>query len=345
MRINPRQLPQQLQRGLAPVYVVSGDEPLLVQECCDSIRAAAKQQGFIERELLHAENNFDWGLLLASAGNLSLFADKKIIELRLPGGKPGDKGSKALQEFCALDNSDNLLLLMMPKLDRAQLNSKWLKALEQRGLLLQIWPVDAQEMPRWIQQRLRAVGLNAEPDAIQLLAQRVEGNLLAASQEIEKLKLLFLEERADERAGESADKLITASVMNNAVASSARYDVFGLIDKALAGEAENAVTTLQGLRGEGVEAPVVLWALAREIRSLLEIRQQLEQGQPIARLVRIQKRQPLVQSALARLRPAQLENLLLRARAVDSAIKGSREMDPWAGLLELTINLAGKRSI
>ncbi|MFV8783559.1 DNA polymerase III subunit delta [Microbulbifer sp. SA54] len=332
-RINPRQLAQSLQRDLAPIYVITGDEPLLVQECCDAIRDAARKRGFNERELLHGENNFDWGQLLSAAGSLSLFADKKLIELRLPGGKPGDKGSKALQEFALTAGEDTLLMLVLPKLDRSQLNSKWIKTLEANGVLIQIWPVDASEMPRWIHQRLRAAGLDAEPEAIQILAERVEGNLLAASQEIEKLKLL------------AQDSVITAETMNNAVASSARYDVFGLIDKALAADAAGAVKTLQGLRAEGVEAPVVLWAIARELRSLLETQQKLDEGQPINRLVRIQKRQPLVQAACQRLRPRQLESLLLRARAVDNAIKGGREMDPWAGLLELTLNLSGKRSI
>ena len=333
MRINPRQLQQSLNKGLAPIYVVSGDEPLLVQECCDSIRAAARKQGFSERELLHAEHNFDWGQLLASAGSMSLFAEKKVIELRLANGKPGDKGSKALQEFANLGGDDLVLLLVLPKLDRSQLNSKWVKTLEQKGVLIQVWPVDAQEMPRWIHQRLRAAGLEAEPDAIQILAERAEGNLLAAGQEIEKLKLLC------------ADRVITAEVMSDAVASSARYDVFGLIDRALAGDADNAIKTLHGLRTEGVEAPVVLWALAREIRSLLEVGEKLDQGQPLNRLVRIQKRQPLVQAAIARLRPRQLESLLLRARAVDAAIKGGKDQDPWTGLLELTLNLSGRRSI
>ncbi|MCK7598250.1 DNA polymerase III subunit delta [Microbulbifer sp. CAU 1566] len=332
-RINPRQLPQSLRQGLAPIYVVTGDEPLLVQECCDSIRDTARHHGFIERDLLHGEANFDWGLLLSAAGSLSLFADKKIIELRLPGGKPGDKGSKALQEFADMANEETLLLLVLPKLDRAQLNSKWVKALDAKGVLIQIWPVDAAEMPRWIHQRLRAAGLDAEPEAIQILAERVEGNLLAASQEIEKLKLL------------AQDNVISADTMNNAVASSARYDVFGLIDKALAADAAGAVKTLQGLRAEGVEAPVVLWAIAREIRTLLETQQKLDEGQPLNRLVRIQKRQPLIQAACQRLHPRQLENFLLRARAVDNAIKGGKEMDPWAGLLELTLNLSGKRSI
>ncbi|WP_226662758.1 DNA polymerase III subunit delta [Microbulbifer aggregans] len=332
-RINPRQLAQSLQRHLAPIYVITGDEPLLVQECCDAIREAASKHGFNERDLLHGENNFDWGQLLSAAGSLSLFADKKLIELRLPGGKPGDKGSKALQQFATTASEDTLLMLVLPKLDRSQLNSKWVKSLEANGVLIQIWPVDASEMPRWIHQRLRTAGLDAEPEAIQILAERVEGNLLAASQEIEKLKLL------------AQDSVITAETMSNAVASSARYDVFGLIDKALAADAAGAVKTLQGLRAEGVEAPVVLWAIARELRSLLETQQKLDEGQPINRLVRIQKRQPLVQAACQRLRPRQLESLLLRARAVDNAIKGGREMDPWAGLLELTLNLSGKRSI
>ncbi|QIL89739.1 DNA polymerase III subunit delta [Microbulbifer sp. SH-1] len=332
-RITPRQLGQNLRQSIAPIYVVTGDEPLLVQECCDSIRDAARKHGFNERDLLHGENNFDWGQLLSAAGSLSLFADKKIIELRLPGGKPGDKGSKALQEFASMANDETLLLLVLPRLDRAQLNSKWVKALEERGVLIQIWPVDASEMPRWIHERLRSAGLDAEPEAIQILAERAEGNLLAASQEIEKLKLL------------ARDSVITADTMSNAVASSARYDVFGLIDKALAADAAGAVRTLQGLRAEGVEAAVVLWAIAREIRTLLETQQKLDQGQPINRLVRIQKRQPLIQAACQRLRPRQLENFLLRARAVDNAIKGGRDMDPWAGLLELTLNLSGKRSI
>lgn len=332
-RISPRQLTQNLQRGLAPIYVVTGDEPLLVQECCDSIRAAASQQGYSERELLHGERNFDWEQLTAAAGNLSLFANKKIIELRLPGGKPGDKGSRALQKFVSMGNRENLLLLVLPRLERAQLNSKWATALERAGVLIQVWPVDAAEMPRWIQQRLQSAGLDSEPEAIQILAERVEGNLLAARQEIEKLKLW------------SDGAPISAETMRQTVFNAARYDVFDLIDKALAGNATAAVRALQGLRSEGIEAPVVLWALAREIRKLLEIQPQLAGGQSIARLVPVQKRQPLLQAACGRLQRRQLESLLLRARRVDSAIKGDKTSDPWAGLLELTLNLAGVRSV
>ncbi|WP_444883974.1 DNA polymerase III subunit delta [Microbulbifer sp. PSTR4-B] len=334
MRINPQQLPQQLRKGLAPVYIISGDEPLLVQESCDQIRAAARQNGFAERELLHAEHNFDWGLLLASAGNMSLFAERKLIEVRAPSGKPGDKGSKALQEFAALASQDLILLLVLPKLDKSQLNSKWVKTLEQHGALVQIWPVSAQEMPHWINQRINAAGLSAEKEAIRILAERVEGNLLAASQEIEKLKLL------------NSDGTITVELLEQSVTSSARYSVFDLIDRALAGEAEKAIKTLQGLRSEGIEPPVVLWALTREMRSLLELMEKLNQGQQLARLVRIQKRQPLVQNALNRLTPNILEALLLKARAVDSAIKGGNtHQSPWNGLMELTLNLSGQKSV
>ncbi|MCO1333862.1 DNA polymerase III subunit delta [Microbulbifer sp. OS29] len=334
MRTNPNQLQQSLKKGLSPIYIVSGDEPLLVQECCDQIRSAAKKYGFTERELIHAEHNFDWGTLLASAGNMSLFSEKKLIEVRVPGGKPGDKGSKALQEFTALADQDLLLLLVLPKLDKSQLNSKWVKTLEQSGILTQIWPVSSQEMPRWINQRLATAGLSAEPDAVQILAERVEGNLLAASQEIEKLKLSKL-------AGQ-----ITTEMMEHSVTSSARYSVFDLIDTSLAADAAKAIKTLDGLRVEGVEPPIVLWAIARELRTLIDIAEKLDQGQPLSRLVRLQKRQPLVQRALHRLNKSQLESLLIRARAIDISIKGgATHQSPWAGLLELTLNFCGQRTI
>ncbi|WP_444943635.1 DNA polymerase III subunit delta [Microbulbifer sp. ZKSA006] len=332
MRINPQQLQQNLKKGLAPIYIISGNEPLIVQECCDLVRSTARKHNVTERELIHAEHNFDWGTLLASAGNMSLFAEKKLIEVRVPGGKPGDKGSKALQEFAALANQDLLLLLVLPKLDRSQLNSKWVKVLEQSGVLVQVWPVTAQEMPRWINQRLAAAKLSAEPEAVQILAERVEGNLLAASQEVEKLKLA--------NPGEQ----ITVEMMEHSVTSSARYSVFDLIDTILSGNAAKAVKTLDGLRVEGIEPPIVLWAITREIRTLLDIMEKLDQGQPLARLVRLQKRQPLVQEALQRLKQKQLESLLVRARAIDTAIKGgSGQQSPWTGLLALTLNFCGQR--
>ncbi|WP_444891866.1 DNA polymerase III subunit delta [Microbulbifer sp. TRSA001] len=334
MRVNSQQLSQNLKKGLSPIFIITGDEPLIIQECCDLVRSAAKKHGFTERELIHAEHNFDWSTLIASAGNMSLFAEKKLIELRIPGGKPGDKGSRALQEFASLVNEDLLLLLVLPKLDRSQLNSKWVKVLEQSGVLVQVWPVTIQEMPRWINQRLTSVGLSAEPEAVQILAERVEGNLLAASQEIEKLKL------------SCSGQEITREMMEHSVTSSARYNVFDLIDTTLSGDSAKAVKTLEGLRVEGVEAPIVLWAIAREIRTLLEVMEKLEQGQPLSRLVRLQKRQPLVQKALHRLNKKQLEGLLILARSIDISIKGGRgQQSPWTGLLELTLNFCGQRIV
>ncbi|GMG86489.1 DNA polymerase III subunit delta [Biformimicrobium ophioploci] len=330
-RLYPNQLKQALRRGLAPVYVISGDEPLIVQECCDQIRAAVKAAGFSERQLMHAEAGFDWGELLESAGAMSLFAEKKLVELRIPNGKPGDKGSKALQEYLQLAGDDSLLLVVLPRLERSSLNSKWVKALEQRGALIQVWPVEPAEMPRWIHQRLQSAGLNAEPEAIQLLAERSEGNLLAAAQEIEKLKLLC------------TDNQLSADAVRSAVADSARYDVFGLIDKALAGDSAGAIKTLQGLRGEGTEAPIILWALAREARTLLELKDIVDRGQAIDRQVKLKKRVPLLRNALQRLSDSDLEEILVASRRIDAGIKGDASVDVWAELRQAVLVMAGVR--
>jgi len=336
-KLRPEQLGEQLQKGLAPIYLVSGDEPLLVQEACDQIRAAARAGGYAERELYHADASFDWGQLLSASNSLSLFSDKKILEVRLPSGKPGDKGSKALQEIAQSPSPDNLLLVVTGKLDRNVQKSKWLKALEAAGAHIQVWPINAAQLPRWIGQRLKAAGLRADSAAIDLLASRVEGNLLAAAQEGEKLKLL------------TPDSLVSTELMASVVADSARYDVFGLVDKALHGDARSAVKSLQGLRTEGTEPITLLWALARDIRALVQIAQGMNQGLPFDRAAQAagvwSKRQPLMQSALRRLKPAQLQQLLRKANGVDKAIKGMRRANPWDELMDLTLNLAGVQSL
>ncbi|WP_111641085.1 DNA polymerase III subunit delta [Marinimicrobium alkaliphilum] len=337
-KLRPEELPAQLKRSLAPIYLVSGDEPLLVQEACDSIRQAARDRGFSERELYHADANFDWGQVLSAANSLSLFAEQKIIEVRLPSGKPGDKGGKALQEYAANVSSDNLLLLVTGKLERSSQNTRWFKTLDNVGAHVTVWPVaPGQPLIRWIGQRLQQAGLNADSDAIELLAARIEGNLLAAVQEIEKLKLL------------APDGLVSRELMASVVADSARYDVFGLVDKALLGDARGAIKTLQGLRTEGTEAIAILWALTREIRTLVDVTHALGQGKAFAWAAKQanvwQKRQPLIQQATRRLKPAQLQQLLRKANAVDRSIKGMRNAQPWDELLDLTLNLAGVRSL
>lgn len=339
MKLNPAQLAKHLQGSLAPVYVVSGDEPLLSQEACDAIRAACRQRDFSERQVFNAEANFDWGLLLEAGASLSLFAEKRLLELRLPSGKPGDKGAVALQEYLQRPPEDTVLLITLPKLDGATQKTKWAKALidGEAAQFIQIWPVDVHQLPQWIRQRLSQAGLAASQDAVDLIAARVEGNLLAAAQEIEKLKLL-----AD---GNQLD----AATVQAAVADSARFDVFGLIDAALAGEAAHSLRMLEGLRGEGVEPPVILWALAREIRQLAGIAQQFGQGVPLDKAFAQcrppvwDKRRPLLTRALQRHSGNRWNQLLQDAQLIDAQIKGQAQGDAWNGLARLALLLAGQR--
>jgi DNA polymerase-3 subunit delta len=337
-KLRPEQLGAALSKNIAPIYLVSGDEPLLIQEACDTIRRAARSAGFSERELYHCDTGFDWGQVLTAANSLSLFAEKKIIELRLPTGKPGDKGGKILQEYAQSPALDNLLLIITEKLDGATQKSKWFKAIEDAGVHIQVWPIGVAQLPRWIGQRLQQAGLQADSSAIDLLASRIEGNLLAAAQEIEKLKLLSTD-----------NNIISYEFMASAVADSARYDVFGLVDKALHGDARAAVKTLHGLKTEGTEPINILWALTRDIRSLVQISLAVAQGKPFEMAARQagiwDKRQPLIQTALRRLKPAHIQQLLRKANGIDKAIKGMRNAEPWDELLDLILNLAGVQSL
>ena len=336
-KLNPDQLPQTLQRGLASVYLVTGDEPLLVQESCDAIRTAARQAGFSERELFHTDAGFQWPQLLQSANSLSLFADKKLLEVRIHNGKPGDAGAKVLQEYCAAPAPDNLLLLICPKLDKTTQNSKWYSAIEQVGAVVTVWPIGVKQLPRWIDQRLQKAGIRADSQAIDILAGRVEGNLLAAVQEIEKLKLV------------AENGMIDSRTMAQAVVDSARYDVFGLVDKALSGQAQAAATTLNGLRGEGSDAVVVLWALAREVRALTALKLAQSDGLNLEFIARkhgiFESRLPLIRGALQRLSIGTLRLLLRECAYTDRTVKGMAQGDPWEGLLDIVLTLAGVRTL
>ncbi len=339
MKLSPAQLSKHLQGALAPVYAISGDEPLLCQEAADAIRQAARAQGFDERQVFNAEAGFDWGQLHEAGASLSLFASRRLLELRIPNGKPGDKGAAVLLDYLARPAPDTLLLISLPKLDGSAQKTKWAKALIDGPdcQFLQIWPVDAAQLPQWISQRLGKAGLAATPEAIELIAARVEGNLLAAAQEIEKLKLL-----AD-------GNQLTAETVQAAVAESARYDVFGLLDAALAGQAAHSLRMLEGLRGEGVEAPVILWALARELRQLATLAALFAQGVPLDRAFGQMrppvwdKRRPLLTRALQRHTAARWGQMLCQAQRIDAQIKGQAEGDPWIGLASLCLQLAGKR--
>ncbi len=336
-KLRIEQLSAQLKKDLAPVYLISGDETLLVEESTDAIRQQAIKNGFSERQRYHVDNQFDWNVFLAASNNLSLFGEKKIIELRIANGKPGDKGSKAICEVLGSISPDNCLVITTPKLDSGAQRSKWVKTIEKVGQWVPIWPVTPAQLPRWLGQRLNQAGLIADAQSIELLAARTEGNLLAAYQEIEKLKLI------------SVDGYLAPELVSGAVADSSRYDIFGLIDKALLGDARAASKQLQGLKAEGTEATVILWGLAREIRTLLQVSQALQQGQNTSWAAKQagvwDKRLPLVQQAIKRLDSKQLEILLRQANGIDKAIKGLRNVDPWNELLELVLNLSGTHSI
>ena len=333
MRIYPEKLPAHLQQQLLPVYLVSGDEPLLLQECCDQIRASALQQGCNEREILDAgTTSFNWQDILQSATSMSLFAERKLVELRLPSGKPGAEGSKALCEYLAVASDDDVLLIVSGKIDKQSTNSKWFKALDKAGATIQVWPVDARDLPRWLQQRVRNSGLDIDRDALHLLCEKVEGNLLAAVQEVEKLKLL------------ASDGHISLDTVTKAVSDNARYNLFDTVDSALRGEATTSLRMLHGLRGEGTEPPVVLWALLREIRTLRQARQAVDEGQPAQQALsglRVWKnRMSMMQGALSRHDKTSLDKLLDQAARTDGSIKGFDSGRPWDNLESLVLNLA-----
>ena len=332
MRLYPEKLTDHLQQKLLPVYLVSGDEPLLLQECCDQIRQKARAENCNEREIIEGGvSNFNWQDILHSASNMSLFADRKLIELRLPSGKPGAEGSKALCEYLDIASGDDVLLIVSGKIDKQSTNSKWYKALDKAGVTVQVWPVDAKNLPRWLQQRVRNAGMSIDDDALQLLCERMEGNLLAAVQEVEKLKLL------------AADSKITMQTVTEAVSDNARYNLFDMADNALKGNASVSLRMLYGLRAEGTEPPVVLWALVREIRTLYEAQLDCDSGQSTQQALssrRVwQNRMPLMQAALTRHNTHSLSLLLEQAARADGSIKGFADGKPWDNLSRLVITL------
>jgi len=328
-------LPAQLARGLSSIYLVSGDEPLLVSEAAEAIRARARTDGFVERDLHVVERGFDWQALLTESRSMSLFAQRKIIEIRMANPAPGDQGADAIVELATQPSPDNLVLLITGKLDSRTQSSKWVGAVERHGVLVQIWPIDLPKLPAWIRARLARHGLQADADAASLLAERVEGNLLAAHQEIEKLALLL------------PPGPVSAEVVADAVADSARYDVLQLGEAAMRGATGRALRILEGLRGEGVEPTLVLWAVNKDLQWLARAQYLMSRGQsPDAAMNAIyvwKPRQPAMRQALARLSARVVRELILDAERVDRSIKGVLRHDPWLELERLVARLAGVR--
>lgn len=332
MRIKPEQLSAVLQKGLMPVYFITGDEPLQLGEMADAVRKAAKKAGFESREIISAETGFEWNQLAFSADSLSIFADKKIIDLRLPSGTPGTEGAKALIAYCDRLPDDTLLLITAGKVASGALKTRWLEALEKKGVVIQVWPLEGQDLIRWLQQRMLQRGLNAETDGLRILASRIEGNLLAAAQEIEKLYVLY-------GTGNLSNQQIF-----DVVADSSRYDVFKLMDSVLSSNVNRIFKVLSGLRAEGIAAPIVLWALTREARVLIKIKLALSQGQNREVVFKNNqiwdKRKQLVSNALNRLSADDLNSILVLSAKADRQIKGQQQGDTWETLLAICLMFA-----
>ncbi|WP_420600041.1 DNA polymerase III subunit delta [Neptuniibacter sp.] len=333
MKIRPDQLGSQISKGLSPVYLVTGDEPLLSEESCDAVRHNLQQQGFSEREVLHVDGSFSWEYLLECANALSLFAEKKIIELRLGGSKLNKKASEILQQYLANPAPDNILLIIAEKLDGSSKKSAWFKAVDKAGVIVEIWPVETDQLPNWIRQRAAQIELNLDDEAVQLLCDRIEGNLLAAKQELSKLSLLF------------KNQVVTAEDVVEAVSDSSRYDIYGLSDAALQGEAARCNKILQVLRQDGTEAPVVLWALSKELRSLAAIQHAQQSGKSFDQVCQQEriwgKRKPLARQAARRVPPQNIQQALRYCAETDKVVKGMMPGDPWILLTSIAMSLAG----
>jgi DNA polymerase-3 subunit delta len=337
MRLRVDPLDSHLKGGLLPCYLIAGDEPLQMGETADRVRHAAREAGFADRKIFEVQKSgFDWGRLQAEAEALSLFADKRLLDLRLSSASIGTQGSTALCDYARTPPPDTLLLITAPRLDRKQLAAKWVQALDAVGAIIQIWPVEGQRLAPWVEQRMRARSLVPGPGVVGMLAERVEGNLLAAAQEIDKLLLL------------KGPGVVSPKDLAEAVADNARFDVFALVDSALEGSAARCTRMLNRLNAEGVPEPVVLWALAREIRQLAAMAFEMSRGTDPARVMAAHKiwdkRKPVVRQGLQRLSLPRWRELLGACARADLIIKGRKKGDAWQALLDITVGMAGIRT-
>ncbi len=334
MRIDSGRLDAHLEKGLQRLYVLHGDAPLLLAEAADSIRAAAGRDGFLERDILTVEQGFDWNALLDASRSLSLFCSRKVVDLRIPSGKVGAEGSHALQAYCEALQPDVLTLISMGKLDRQSMASKWFEALDRYGVAVSANSIERGELPQWISRRLALQNQQADIETLQFIADCVEGNLLAAHQEISKLGLLH-------PAGK-----ISFVEAKKAVLDVARYDIFQLGEAMLTPDAARYAKILEALEGEGVAEPLVLWQLAEEVRALFRVANGMKRGLPQAQVLRDARvwgaRQALVLKTCRRVSLGFLEQMLVKASHIDQMIKGLRKGNVWDELLQLGLNFAAR---
>jgi DNA polymerase-3 subunit delta len=341
MQLRHEQLAAHLKQGLRPIYTLYGDEPLLAQEAADAVRAAARAAGYTERQVhTVAGAHFDWSSLLGAAQAMSLFADKQVIEIRIPSGKPGKDGSEAIQSYCSHLSDDIVTIVSLPRLDRTQLSSAWFTALDGAGVTIKLDAIERRALPQWIAQRLAAQGQRVrEGDegqrTLAFFADRVEGNLLAAHQEITKLGLLYPQ-------GELGFEEVEAAVLNVA-----RYDVFKLSEAVLAGQVPRVLRMLDGLQAEGEAAVLVHWALAEDIRALKRVKDAVVAGRPLPMALRENRvwgvKERLFERVVPLLSESALAHLVEAAQICDGLVKGLKHpawpVDPWEGLKRLALML------
>jgi DNA polymerase-3 subunit delta len=333
MKVYPDQLQTNFSKAIPAACWLSGDEPLQMRDCCDLIRRISREQGFTERVQHDVDANFDWGQLLVEGNNMSLFSDKKVIELNLKSSKLDDAARKALLEYLQNASPDNLLLLLSPRIESASTKTQWFSKLEAHMVLVQVYSVDSDKLPAWISQRMKNRKLTADVDAVQLLADRIEGNMLAADQEIEKLSLLF-----------GPGTHLRNEHITRSVADSARYNVFGLIDACLAGESTRVIKTLQGLQQEGQQVLMLNAMLSKELRQLGAMKNEIVRGAKLDDVIQRhhvwKNRQAATRLALQRLTASRLANLLAQTRHVDLAVKGMQLTPPWLVMDKLCLEFS-----
>lgn len=336
MKIQIDQLSANIARGLAPLYLIAGEEILFLQEAEQTIRTAAIAAGFDERIRFTVDTGFDWLSFQQAYQNTSIFSDKQCIELNLSSGKLNDAGKKALLDYLQRVRSDKLLVIRMGKLDAATQKTSWYKTAEKIGVVIPVWPLTSAQMPAWIKQRLLTLGLQADTEGLQLLTMRTEGNLLATAQEIEKLSLLFPKGK------------LTVAQIQEASSHTARYNVFNLVDTILQGKPSAVVHVLKGLQAEAVEPILVLWSLAREARQWAKWLQAMQKGQTLSQLLGgnffMEKRKNAVTRALQQQSLANVYACLQRANHIDKAIKGAAIGNVWDELCGLALSLAGVKT-
>ena len=334
MQLRPAQLASHLRRGLERLYVVHGDETLLALEACDQIRAAARAAGFDQREIFVADAGFRWDAFAAAQRNLGLFGERRVIDLAIPSGKPGVEGARVLEDYAASSSDDTLTLVSLPRLDRSAQGAAWFAALESAGVSIAVYPIERQELPAWLRERLARQRQSVGEDTLQFLADATEGNLLAAKQEIDKLALLLPE-------GE-----LEHEVVLRAVADVARFDVFQLSEAWLAGEASRALRILGALEAAGEGVPLILWQLGEDLHALAAVLSASASGTPVSTAMRERrvwgKRQAAMERAARRVDAATLRGLIVRLARLDALAKGIGDGDVWQGLADAALILCGR---